>query len=63
MKTVAGVRAVARLAAAGFNFPMPDSPIRQAHAAGQQSAATQKITASFLRLLSLFAATVLFNAL
>jgi len=42
---------------------IPNPPIRQAHSAGQQSAATQKIAHSFLRLLSLFAATVLFNLL
>jgi hypothetical protein len=41
----------------------PNPPIRQAHSAGQQSAATQKIAGSFLRLLSLFAATVLFELL
>jgi hypothetical protein len=51
MKTVSGVR----LAPAGFHFPSPDPPIRQA----QRPAATQKIDNSFLRLLRLFAATVL----
>jgi hypothetical protein len=34
----------------------PNPPIRQAHSAGQQSAATQKIAIHFLRLLRFFAA-------
>jgi hypothetical protein len=37
-------------------------PIRQVHSAGQQSVATQKIAQSFLRFLSLSAATVLFDS-
>jgi hypothetical protein len=43
MKTVAAVRVAARVAPAGFIFPMPNPPIRQA----QRPAATQKIAIHF----------------
>jgi hypothetical protein len=59
MKTVAAVRVAARVAPAGFIFPMPNPPIRQA----QRPAVTQKIAHSFLRLLSIFAATDLLERL
>jgi hypothetical protein len=59
MNSVVGVRVAARVAPAGFNFQIPHPPIRQA----QRPAATQKIADSFLRLLSLLAATVFFELL
>jgi hypothetical protein len=50
-KTVAGVRIAAGAAPAGLNLSNPRPPIWQTHSAGQQSAATQKIADSFLRIL------------
>jgi hypothetical protein len=57
MKTMAGVRLAAR--ARLLVFPISNPPIRQA----RRPAATQKIANSVLRLLSLFAAKVLFDLL
>jgi hypothetical protein len=59
VKTVAEVRVATRAAGLGVNIPISNPPIRQA----QRPAATQKITSSFLRLLSGFAATVLVGML
>jgi hypothetical protein len=54
MKTVVGVRVAVSGESAGFDFLIPNPPIRQA----QRPAATQKIITSSWRFLSLFAATV-----
>jgi hypothetical protein len=56
---VAGVRVAARVAPAGFNFPIPLS----ANPAGAEARRYSEKRQFFLRLLSLFAATVFFELL